>query len=128
MNQGSSPPPPPPPPPPTTSYHDSVHMGDVVSQKVMQQNIHHHSTQFQQVLQPCMGCGSRNYLKPIPCSNPYCSTICCNQCVKRSKIMKSPMCETHDKHDRIVNKILGSLMAMLAIGTLAILLAALLFT
>jgi hypothetical protein len=42
--------------------------------------------------------------------------------------MKSPMCETHDKHDRIVNKILGSLMAMLAIGTLAILLAALLFT
>ena len=63
----------------------------------MQQNIHHHAMQFQPVVQPCMGCGSRNYLKPVPCSTSGCKIMCCNQCIKYQGWFKTAVCETHFK-------------------------------
>jgi len=97
----------------TPQYHDSVHTGNVVGQQIMQQNIHHHATQFQPVVQPCMGCGSRNYLKPIPCSTSYCKIMCCNQCIKYQGWFKTAVCETHFKLLNILgNIVLGGTVLM----------------
>jgi hypothetical protein len=87
-------------------YTDSVHTGNVVGQQIMQQNVHHHATQVQQVVQPCMGCGSRNYLKPVPCSVSDCKTICCNQCIRYHGWFKTAVCETHLRTFEFLNKVI----------------------
>ena len=104
-------------------YSDSVHTGDVIGQQIMQQNIHHHATQFQQVLQPCMGCGSRSYIKPVPCSASHCKTICCNQCIKfHGSIIKTAVCGVHFRmFNKFKNVFLGLLIifgGLAAIGLL----------
>ena len=106
-------------------YTDSVHTGNVVGQQIMQQNVHHHATQFQQVVQPCMGCGSRNYLKPVPCSSGAgCKTMCCNQCIQYYGWFKTAVCEAHYRTHKFVDKLFrGSIAVFVGFALLAILLA-----
>ena len=93
-------------------YSDSIHTGDVIGQKIMQQNIHHESNN-QQVLQPCMGCSSRNYLKPVPCSAINCKIVCCDLCVKyQGWSNTSPVCDNHFK----TATYLGARTAIIALG------------
>ena len=93
---------PPPEQPVAPIYRDSVHMGDVVGQQVLQQNVHHHSTEYQQFLQPCMGCGNRNYLKPAPCSTRDCKIVGCDQCMQMHG--RFPYCENHIKIYEFLDK------------------------
>ena len=85
----------------TPEYTDSVHTGNVVGQQIMQQNVHHHTTQYQQVIQPCMGCGNRNYLRQIRCSSDGCHNICCDNCVNISKLFKREYCKTHANEEAL---------------------------
>lgn len=96
-------------------YTDSVHTGNVVGQQIMQQNVHHHATQFQQVVQPCMGCGSRNYLKPVPCSASGCKTMCCDQCIHYQGWFKTAVCKTHFRLLNITDNIMLGCVALLGV-------------
>ena len=79
----------------------------------MQQNVHHHATHFQQVVQPCMGCGSHNYLKSVPCAWSDCNTMCCDQCIQYPRRVNYGVCNNHFRLIESLKKlmlVLGALM------------------